>query len=1219
MPITQKHRLLAIGTALGPDLLGLRTMAVQERLSRPFQIEVELTSEDGQLDFDKVIGQNATIRLELNENDTRYFNGYISRLVQIANRGGYAQYRATIVPWLWFLTRTADCRIFQDKTIPEVLEEVFKAHGYNDYKLSLTATYPKWEYCVQYRETDFSFVSRLMEQEGIYYFFQHENGKHTLVLADSISAHNPFPGCSEISFCELQKGFSPRQDITEWLVEKEVQTVGYALGDYDFTRPKASIQAVANVNRQYGGAVFEIYDYPGEFDQQGDGDRLASVRLDELQSQLEVVHAQTSARGVAAGCTFKLKNHPRTDQNREYLITSAELRADAGEFASESGGGSSSGFFAASFTAIEKTQQFRPPRITPKPVIQGPQTAFVVGKSGEEVDADEYGRVKVQFHWDRYGKMDENSSCWVRVAQIWAGKKWGALFTPRIGQEVLIEFLEGDPDQPIITGRVYNGLAKPPYDPKAKKTISTLKSNSSKGGGGFNEIRFDDEKGKEQVFFHAEKDEDVRVKNDAKEWIGNERHLVVKKDQLEKVEGDKHSTVKGNSLSKVEGDRGDTIKGGRFVQIDGADNLTLKGDQNAKVEGDVNLKGGKNINEEAGQKLSIKAGQDLHEKAGQNYAMEAGQNIHLKGGMNVVIEAGMQLSLKVGGNFVDIGPAGVSIKGTMVNINSGGAPGSGSGSSPTAPAAPEAPDPPKDPKDAADADPGEKDETPPAPKPPKPTSYSASAQVLKYAAANGTPFCAECEKLKRKNQPAGGGTGRFAMFGMLLSAMKGATPPRTCTLEVSVTYCHTCGNTPLANVIVKIEGPQKDEKATESDGKATFASIPEGEYKVEAQNFCFGKSRQPCHSGRATAQVKISSPDSLHVPLVFTCVCYRLVKDSFRIAKSDPKEKKKLTQPTIEHPVHDEFLKGEKLDFGQDGIHTGKEWPQLADPLEESRFEYHHVRHLKLSVAELSELVIALPENFHVGSRALPMVKRIFKAFTDNEGGKRNEIQLFRDPELNLAAANHENCIDFCRFAMSSTDMKAEVWQDMGLTEKPKRIHQILYDAGWDINNVSKDSIRDLGIPAFNKKPSLWHPFEWRDIVSGLLLSVDTIPHVHVWVKKYDYRSCIKKYDIELTFVLYDAFGLDIKDLIVVDEKRDDSLLIAGMVRDAAQDQLLPPPASNEEIVTEEAVKGFTAWWQLQHQHDFWPLITQMVVSRRFSNLDATSPDLKPPERDECQ
>lgn len=759
--LTQNNRKLAIETALGSDVVLLRGFTFQERLGRPFSIEAELFSEAADIKFDDIVGTNATIRLEIPEGDTRYFNGIVSRFSQGANKGGLAHYRATIVPWLWLLTRTSDCRIFQQKSVPDILKQVFQDHGFSDFEDKLTESYQTKEYCVQYRETYFNFVCRLMEQEGIYYYFTHENGKHTMVLADSASAHSPLTGFETIEFSGLGDSVEGRQVVTDWQVEMQVQPGAYVLNDFNFETPRNNLAAATSVTRPNAASNYELYDYPGEYTEHAEGERLAKVRLAEYQTQYRVCRGQATVRAVTAGATFKLDKFPRTDQNAEYLITSISLQADGGDFgAGETEGGD---FYSCSFEVIEKAETFRAPQVTPKPLIQGLQTAIVTGKKGEEIEVDEHGRVKVQFHWDRYSKADENSSCWIRVAQLWAGKKWGSIYTPRIGQEVVVEFLEGDPDRPLITGRVYNGEAKPPYDLPAEKTKSTLKSNSSKGGDGFNEIRFEDKKDNEQLFIHAQKDMDLRVKNDRKVFVGGgadgskkegSLHLIVKKDQFEKVEGDKHQTVKGDQFGKNEGDIHETIKGGQFVKIEGDDNLEIKGNQAVKTGADVHLKAGGNLNTEAGQKISLKSGMDLHAKAGMNYAMDAGMAIHLKAGMTVVIEGGVQLSLKVGGNFIDINPGGVFITGTTVMINSGGAAGSGGGSSPTAPTAPEAPDPPKEPKEADQDKAGEVDKAPKAPKPPKPVSYSSQAKVMKQAAADGTPFCEECEKAKQQ-QAAG--------------------------------------------------------------------------------------------------------------------------------------------------------------------------------------------------------------------------------------------------------------------------------------------------------------------------------------------------------------------------------------------------------------------------------------------------------------------------------
>jgi type VI secretion system secreted protein VgrG len=694
MAITQEHRALAIGSPLGEDVLLLKRMSGTEQLGRPFEYQLELASHDHQIKAEDIIGQNVTIRCELSTGESRYFNGFVSRFIHIPSSGDFAQYQATVVPWLWFLTRTADCRIFQKMTVPKIIKEIFSEKGFTDIEDTLNPSYRTWEYCVQYRESDFNFVSRLMEQEGIYYFFKHENGKHTLVLADSANAHEPYSDYGELEYHPADKGTKPEECVSKWIIETSLQPGSYALKDFDFKKSQSDLLTRSIAKGKYDSSKFEIYDYPGNYTETSEGDEYAKKRIEELQAQYEVITAGSDSRGICTGCTFELVKHTRDDQNREYLITSTKYIINAPKFYSDSQGSNES-FCSCEFTAIDKKQPYRTPRVTPKPSIPGPQTAMVVGTAGEEIDTDEFGRVKVQFHWDRYSKADENSSCWIRVSQVWAGKKWGAMYIPRIGQEVIIDFLEGDPDRPIITGRVYNSPTVPPYDLPTNKTMSTLKSNSSIGGGGFNEIRFEDKKGKEQIFIHAEKDQDARVKKDCKEYIGKDRHLIVKQDQFEKVEGDKHLTVKGN--------------------------------QNEKIDGTV----------------SVDAGMDYQHKVGMKHALDAGMEIHLKAGMNVILEAGMSITLKAGGGFVVVGPAGVTISGTPVLINSGGSAGSGSGCSPDAA---------KPPKEAATADPGEVSEPPKAPKPPTPVKFSAQATTLKSAAKDGTPFCEQCQQAAQTSQ-----------------------------------------------------------------------------------------------------------------------------------------------------------------------------------------------------------------------------------------------------------------------------------------------------------------------------------------------------------------------------------------------------------------------------------------------------------------------------------
>lgn len=731
MAISQKQRIFAINTPLGEDVLVLARMTATEQLSTLFEFEVELFSERTDIELAELLGKNMTVRVHLPEArgaGLRYFNGYVTRFQYLGMRGmRYGVYRATLSPWLWFLTRTSDCRIFQNKNVPTILEDLFREHGFTDFRNKLSGSYRTWDYCVQYRETDYHFVSRLMQQEGIYYYFIHENAKHILVLADGRGSHSAFPHYEEVPYYPPDlMAYRERDHIYQWTMEKQVQPGAYALNDYDHIEPRKPLRATTAAPKSHVLADYEIYDYPGEYSQYNDGENYSKIRLQELHAQHEILRGEGIARGLVSGHLFSLAKSGRADQNREYLIVAAvhEIQADAYE--SSPSPEALEKPFRVNIVAIDAQEPYRAPRTTSKPVVQGPQTAVVVGPMGEEIYTDQYGRVKCQFHWDRHGKADENSSCWIRVAQGWAGKKWGAVYLPRIGHEVIVDFLEGDPDQPIVTGRVYNGINMPPYTLPDHMTMSTLKSLSSKGGGGFNEFRFEDKKGEEQIFVHAERNQDIRVKHDAFEWIGAERHLIVKKKQFEQVEGEKHLIVKA----------GDGGKGDQFEQVDGEKHQEVKQDYNSKVGGT----------------LSLKVDGDLQEKVGSNHALDAGTEIHLKAGMKVVIEAGTQLTIKVGGNFVTLDSSGVTIQGTMVKINSGGSAGSGSGSSPTAPTAPTAP------KEAANDQPGEITDAQASPIQKKSRSLDAvtvgrykspQAQALASAAQSGTPFCEICEAMKR--------------------------------------------------------------------------------------------------------------------------------------------------------------------------------------------------------------------------------------------------------------------------------------------------------------------------------------------------------------------------------------------------------------------------------------------------------------------------------------
>ncbi len=656
MAYTQEKRLIAIDTPLGKDVLFLQSFRSHEGISQLFHFSLELLSENHSIAFKDIVGKQVTISLHLASGEKRYWNGYVSRFACVGRDNRFSYYRAEVVPWLWFLTRTADCRIFQDMTIPEIVETVFRLHGFQDFKRDLQGSFPQREYCVQYRETSFNFVSRLMEECGIFYFFEHDKNTHKLIMANYQQTHKNCPVQHKVRF-----NYSPgaslikeKEDVvSSWTSEQELRPGKYALTDYNFQTPGTSLMAKVDTIAEIGGnKKYEIYDYPGIHAKKAEGDDVVKVRMQEEEALHYLISGSGNCRTFASGYKIHLDEHTRKDMNGDYVLTEVTHSASVGESYSSSGEAASE-IYSNSFVCIPFSVLYRPQRLTPKPVVQGPQTAVVKGKKGEEIWTDKYGRVKVRFHWDRLEKKrkgdqeeeikDEERSCWIRVSQPWAGKNWGAISIPRIGQEVIVEFLEGDPDRPIITGRVYNDEQMPPYTLADNQTRTTFMSRSSKDGGSsnYNEIRFEDKKDSEQIFINAEKDMDLRVEKDSREFVGKDRSLIVKGDQKEKVEGDLHAEAGGNR------------------------------------------------NEKVGQNMSLQVGQALNEKTGMKFAHEAGQEIHLKAGMNVVIEAGLELTIKASGGFINIGPAGVAISGTLVLINSGGAAGAGSGSSPQDPQKPD--------------------------------------------------------------------------------------------------------------------------------------------------------------------------------------------------------------------------------------------------------------------------------------------------------------------------------------------------------------------------------------------------------------------------------------------------------------------------------------------------------------------------------------------------
>ncbi|CAN7377172.1 type VI secretion system tip protein TssI/VgrG [Pseudoduganella sp. LjRoot289] len=664
MPVTQANREISVTSPLGTDVLLFDRMSGSERLGRLSEFRVQLLSTKPDVKIADVLGQAMGVHLNLPSGEVRHFNGIVTRFASTGWYGSLARYEATIRPSLWLLTRSSNCRIFQDKSVLDIVKAVCQDAAYGgliDLNAgSLSGTYDPMTYCVQYRETDYNFVCRLLEEAGIYYYFKHDASKHTMVLADSYGAHEALPGYASVEFAgEEGRRILDQEAVYGWAAGGEIQSSAYVLNDFDFEKTSAStaggLLVKSTIAAAFDQQAYEMYDYPGQFTVAATGTSLARGRMESLHGQCEEIIGDTNARGLFPGGLFTLKNHPREDQNREFLVTSAQYDITGDDYAS---GGDAPMEFNCAFHAIGKEHSYRPPRVLAKPVVQGPQTAMVVGKSGEEIWTDKYGRIKVQFHWDRDGKEDELSSCWVRVQQTWAGAGWGSIFIPRVGMEVVVSFLEGDPDRPLVTGCVYNGDAMPPYALPAEQTKSTIKSNTSKGGGGFNEIRFEDKKDSEEIFIQAEKDFLRVVKNNDVLKVGFEK----------KDKGDQTITIKNDRSLDVGNDHKEHVVNDHTVAVDHDQKVTVKNDQTVAVDHDqmVTVKNDQTVKVDNNQAVSVAVDRKLEVGGNQTTAIKGDQKVTVS--KTIVMEATTSIELKVGGSSIKIEAAKITIKSAEVAL-----------------------------------------------------------------------------------------------------------------------------------------------------------------------------------------------------------------------------------------------------------------------------------------------------------------------------------------------------------------------------------------------------------------------------------------------------------------------------------------------------------------------------------------------------------------------
>jgi type VI secretion system secreted protein VgrG len=665
----QADRLLRVTTPLGPDVLLLRGLSASEGISQLFHYQLELAydleleAEIGKIPFERLLGQTIVVELALGNESTRYFTGICSRFGQSGRDSSFKYFQMEVVPQLWMLTRKAQSRIFQRLSVPDILRQVFT--GLTT-EFQLTGNYEPRDYCVQYRETDFNFASRLMEEEGIFYFFRHSNGSHTLVLGDDTTVYDPLPGMPTVTFEDSDVGNRQADRILEWEKSQELRPGKYTLWDHTFEQPHKHLEASAEIQQSVvagtiphtlkigNNSLLEIYDFPGEYAQRFDGidkmggdqsselqkihtdnERTVGIRMQEETTPALTIRGSGYCRYLASGYKFSLTNND--DCDGDYTITTVNHRAQVGgDYRSDMGDETQ---YSNNFTCIPLGLPYRPRRTTPKPVVHGTQTAVVVGPAGEEIFPDKYSRVKVQFHWDRQGKNDPDSSCWVRVGTPWAGKNWGMIHIPRIGQEVIVAFEEGDPDRPIIVGSVYNADMMPPYDLPDNKTQSGILSRSTMNGSpdNFNQLRFEDKKDSEEINFHAERDFNRIVENNDTLKVGFDKKSC----------GDQSIEIFNNQ----------TVKIGTPTSPDGSQTITVYKDVNEELK-----TGNRTVKIDMGNdSLTISMGN-------QTTTISMGnQSTKLDLGSSTT-EAMQSIELKVGQSSIKLDQMGVTIKGMMISV-----------------------------------------------------------------------------------------------------------------------------------------------------------------------------------------------------------------------------------------------------------------------------------------------------------------------------------------------------------------------------------------------------------------------------------------------------------------------------------------------------------------------------------------------------------------------
>jgi type VI secretion system secreted protein VgrG len=701
VPYKQAGRRLQVTTPLGDDVLLLSGFSGHEAISRPFLFQLECVAENENAKkvlFDSLLGQKITVRISLPGDKERFLNGTCLRVAQGARDATFTRHLLDLVPEFFLLSQKTQSRIFQHLSIPDILKKVLVGF---DVAFEIQGTFQPRDYCVQYRESDFAFASRLMEEEGIYYFFKHSKGSHKMVVANTPGSHSDLPVKSNLIFETVGGGTREEDRVDAWEKAQELKSSKVVLWDHCFELPHKHLEAEFPIQgavaagksshklKLGANAKLELYDFPGAYAQRFDGiqpgggdrpadiqkifednARTAELRIQERAANSVLVHAASKCRQIVSGHKFTLERHFEGDgpwvvyEVGHTASEAADLRSGGGDFS-----------YQNHFTCFPAALPFRPPRLTPIPTVRGTQTAVVVGPLGEEIFTDKYSRIKVQFHWDREGKKNSESSCWVRVATSWAGTQWGAIHIPRIGQEVVVDFLEGDMDQPIVIGSVYNAECMPPYDLPAHKTQSGIKSRSSLGGGppNFNEIRFEDKKGHEQLFIHAEKNQDIEVENDETHWVGHDRRKTIDHDETTHVKHDRTETVDNNETISIGSDRTEAVGKNETISI-GA-NRTESVEKNETIS----IGGGRTTAVSKDEILSVDGGRtssiqkDDVLQVGGNSTLQVGKNNEIQVGKKFTLVAGEVITFKTGDAKIILAKDGtIQIKGKTIIIKASG-------------------------------------------------------------------------------------------------------------------------------------------------------------------------------------------------------------------------------------------------------------------------------------------------------------------------------------------------------------------------------------------------------------------------------------------------------------------------------------------------------------------------------------------------------------------